>query len=319
MSKKDERKELLLGTDRAEIEQSSEGVRQILRTVPENSEFADLKLPLFPFKERQICSNCKRSSLMFCPNCMLPFSQYPPPQLKLPLELNIVHHPKEKKAKSTAVHAKIVCPAQTTIWEFPDFPTFNPNETLCVFPSDEAKSLTELDLSNFTKVVFIDSTWHQTHSMCLDPRIASLTKVRLNKHKTLFWRYQKESEDFLATIEAIYFFFKEFHMAQHDGKYDGEFDNLLFYYIFQYEHIQTLYENDEQKHLSKHLDPSYYRSRAKEKISKLTDEELKTVDTKITKKLEKKEDDEYFTPTENKLLIKNMNASKERKIDLSST
>jgi hypothetical protein len=46
----------------------------------------------------------------------------------------------------------------------------------------------------------------------------------------------------LATIEAIYFFFKEFN-----ANYQGEYDDLMYFYAHQYELIQNKYRNDTSK------------------------------------------------------------------------
>jgi DTW domain-containing protein YfiP len=192
---------------------------------------------------------------------MIPLAEYPPPPVTLPIALEIVHHPVEKKSKSTAVHACVLCPSQTRMWEFPDFPTFDPAETLCLFPSPDAKNLTEIDLTKFKRAVVIDCTWTQTFPIRTVPRIMPLTKVKLTNHKSLFWRFKRESCEFLSTIEAIYFFFKEYTMAANGGRYAGEVDNLLWYYVFQYENIQVIFERDKEKIASKRWAPDYVRAK----------------------------------------------------------
>lgn len=66
----------------------------------------------------------------------------------------------------------------------------------------------------------------------------------------MFWRYQKgEADTSLATIEALYFFFRDYEVAMnHAGKgYDayyeagGKWDNLLYYYAFNFKIIQDAY------------------------------------------------------------------------------
>ena len=65
----------------------------------------------------------------------------------------------------------------------------------------------------------------------------------------MFWRYQTGlSDQFLATIEAIYYFFVEWHRAQHGAgasdaaySYDGCYDNLLLLFRYQYCVIQRAY------------------------------------------------------------------------------
>ena len=64
-----------------------------------------------------------------------------------------------------------------------------------------------------------------------------LPSVMLTSHKSLFWRHQKNKPaTYLATIEAIYYFFVDFHnvtqqQQQKDlERYDGRYDNLLFFF-----------------------------------------------------------------------------------------
>ena len=46
--------------------------------------------------------------------------------------------------------------------------------------------------------------------------LANLPRVHIASYRTMFWRYQTGlSDQFLATIEAIYYFFVEWHRAQH--------------------------------------------------------------------------------------------------------
>ncbi|KAM9765724.1 tRNA-uridine aminocarboxypropyltransferase 1 isoform 2-T2 [Menidia menidia] len=83
------------------------------------------------------------------------------------------------------------------------------------------------------RVVFIDSTWNQTNKISTDERLQGLLQVELKTRKTCFWRRQKGKPDtYLATIEAIYYFFKDFQQLCLSQEYDGEYDNLLFFYSF---------------------------------------------------------------------------------------
>jgi len=70
--------------------------------------------------------------------------------------------------------------------------------------------------------------------------------VKIDEQKTLFWRYQDVGEECLATIEAIYYFYKEF-VTKQSGSYDGECDDLLYYYSFMYNLIQDRYKTQNKK------------------------------------------------------------------------
>ncbi|XP_069029754.1 tRNA-uridine aminocarboxypropyltransferase 1 [Embiotoca jacksoni] len=97
---------------------------------------------------------------------------------------------------------------------------------------DEAESL-ESRVYPLQRVVFIDSTWNQTNKISTDERLQDLLQVELTMRKTCFWRRQKGKPDtYLATIEAIYYFFKDFHEHCLSQEYNGEYDNLLFFYSY---------------------------------------------------------------------------------------
>ncbi|XP_026233437.1 DTW domain-containing protein 1 [Anabas testudineus] len=83
------------------------------------------------------------------------------------------------------------------------------------------------------RVVFIDSTWNQTNKISTDERLQDLLQVELKMRKTCFWRHQKGKPDtYLATIEAIYYFLKDFHEHCLAQEYNAEYDNLLFFYSY---------------------------------------------------------------------------------------
>lgn len=72
-----------------------------------------------------------------------------------------------------------------------------------------------------------------------------MPKVRLNSYETNFWRHQKVGKNCLATIEAIYYFYKEYNMAL-TGKYNGEYDNLLYFFVHYYKMIQNEYKTEKK-------------------------------------------------------------------------
>ncbi len=111
------------------------------------------------------------------------------------------------------------------------------------------------------------------------PHIANLPRLMINSYSTRFWRYQTgEPRTSLATLEAIYFFAREFELRQRVlaaaagaagaagavsseagggggsggsggagtvavAPYDGSFDNLLVYYHHMYHQIQDAYKS----------------------------------------------------------------------------
>jgi len=165
--------------------------------------------------------------------------------LHLPLEVDIIHHPTEPVSKSTAVHARVISPHQVHMYEFPDIPDYSKDETILLFPSTDSLTVQEVDFNIVKRVVFVDSQWQKTKRMLKDPKLQGLKCVRIDLQKTLFWRYQQCGDNCLATIEAIYYFFKEYQLKT-AGTYEGEYDNLLYYYSLFYNIIQDHYKTNQK-------------------------------------------------------------------------
>ncbi|NXJ14234.1 DTWD1 protein, partial [Odontophorus gujanensis] len=110
----------------------------------------------------------------------------------------------------------------------------------------EEKDLNECLSSNVNesaklkKVIFIDSTWNQTNKIITDERLQGLLQIELKTRKTCFWRHQKGKPDtYLSTIEAIYYFFVDYHQEILKENYKGQYDNLLFFFSFMYTLIKN--------------------------------------------------------------------------------
>ncbi|KAJ3291024.1 DTW domain-containing protein 1 [Rhizoclosmatium sp. JEL0117] len=261
-----------------------------------------------------------KSSHLYCAICCHPLEGQPAPSpVSLPLELHMYRHPGEKVSKSTSIHAKVVAPADTTMFvedckdlgknvggilndRYPD-----PSRVLLLFPSDDAKPLSKLPRSSFDKLIVLDGTWTQAKAMylCLkdagfqpvtigfpanasvaqqtqtektasidqnndlpespskkrnidstssiDASTSSLTTIKDPEPvKTLFWRYQKVGDHALATIEAVYYFYRDYFNVYESGKeYDGRFDGLLYYFRLQYETVQGYYKANPDKQFTK--------------------------------------------------------------------
>ena len=120
------------------------------------------------------------------------------------------------------------------------------------------------------RLVVIDGTWRQARAMLSDsstqiPAIKQLPRVKISSRKSVFWRFQNKNDEHLATIEAIYYFYRDFHgllvregaSAQGEGRGD-EYDNLLFFFKLFYERIQLYYNKNREKCFnSRHQNSSY--------------------------------------------------------------
>ncbi|KYQ99879.1 hypothetical protein DLAC_03833 [Tieghemostelium lacteum] len=196
--------------------------------------------------DRSICPQCSKKRKYFCYDCYIPFGDPEKnPKLKLPINVDIIHYPTELISKSTSIHCKVMARDDVNIIEYsPDHEyIYNYEETLLLYPSDDADFLTHVpNLDKVKKVIFIESQWHNTKKILANPSIQKIKCVKIDLQKTMFWRYQSMGDHCLATIEAIYYFFKEYHLASNNGLYNGEYDNLLYYYSLFYNLIQSEYK-----------------------------------------------------------------------------
>ncbi|KAF9912739.1 DTW domain-containing protein 1 [Linnemannia zychae] len=165
--------------------------------------------------EKAHCPDCNRNVRYFCNRCLklVGCPEGAVPQLKLPIKLDVIKHEQERDGKSTALHAKILAPDHVEVYAWKDMPKYeNVDRLLLLFPSPGAKQLSEIDPTSFDKLVVIDGTWEQANKMAKsDSPLLRMKRVTIAPHETLFWRHQKKASDHLATIEAIYYFLREYH------------------------------------------------------------------------------------------------------------
>ncbi|RUS76681.1 hypothetical protein EGW08_015571 [Elysia chlorotica] len=228
---------------------------------------------------RSACPLCGKSRKYFCYTCLIALPQIADriPKVKLPVTVDIIKHPNEIDGKSTSCHAAVLAPDDVRVFTYPCIPDYDPHKDLA---SDVAKTenststdlvigkkrcneqtlqtgdQTELPSKHpklslkvpFEKVVLIDSTWNQTRNIANDERLKNLTKVELKSQNTNFWRHQEGiPSTYLSTIEAIYYFMRDFHLFFLETKYDHEYDNLLFFFCFMYNKIQSSQKKAKKK------------------------------------------------------------------------
>jgi len=251
-------------TEKESKEEKLENLDEECCTLPkakqeETTEFLNgLKLASFDYLnslKRSVCPTCNRRRRYFCYTCFQRMGPSPEliPTVQLPIFLDILHHPQELKSKSTAIHAKVLSPDWTSIHEYPQIPDYNAEETVLLYPNKDAKAMEDLDLTKVKRVVVIDSTWNQTRFFLRDDKVQKLPCVKLQGKKTYFWRYQRECDTCLSTIEAIYYFYVEYR-AKMNGSYDGIYDNLLYFYIYLYQLIQRYYKEREGERVFHRID-----------------------------------------------------------------
>ncbi len=154
-------------------------------------------------------------------------------------------HKGESGTKSTALHAKVLAPDDVELHDAnvtdrgktATFPRhFDAQRTLLLFPTPNAKPISEYPADSFDSVIVVDGTWRQANAILRDDYWKSFRAVTIPDRKTSFWRYQDKSETYLATIEAIYYLYHDGVSEQiKSGKSDmpaelKQLDDLLFFF-----------------------------------------------------------------------------------------
>lgn len=201
-------------------------------------------------KDRVKCPKCHTKQKYYCPNCFISLAENTP-KVNLPIPVSVLQHPKEKVKRSSIIPSKILSPDKVEIYRtevLPENLKLDPETTLFLYPTKNAKTLKEIGkekLSKINHLLMIDSTWAQVNTFMKIPEINKLQAVKITTTETTFWRYQQVDSSNLATIEALYFFFKEYDevMRKEGENYDGKYDNLLYFYTFNYNLIQERYSS----------------------------------------------------------------------------
>lgn len=177
--------------------------------------FADYRFSMDPRKvaalPRIVCPSCKRKVHVYCPMCVrfvLP-EGVTLPEVPLPVNIDIVHHPQESKRKCTSIHGCMLSPKHIRMHEFPDeVPVYDPATTVFLFPKEDSPYIDELSpevASKIKTIVCCESTWQKAGSVVNHPNLKALPCVRLRNRESTFWRYQELGNQFLATLEAMYY------------------------------------------------------------------------------------------------------------------
>eukprot|EP00743_Colponemidia_sp_Colp-15_P008457 GILK01009193.1.p1 GENE.GILK01009193.1~~GILK01009193.1.p1 ORF type:complete len:296 (+),score=62.80 GILK01009193.1:23-910(+) len=246
--------------------------------------------PLRQAGGRTKCSVCQQSRKFFCYSCFQVVGDPTGiPRLSLPIKVDIVHHPTEKLSKSSATHAKVLAPDDVTFLDYPaDIPDYDLESTVLLFPCDDAVSFSEIDASKIKRCVFVDSTWSQTKQIVQHPKMHRLRRVKIDSRKTTFWRFQRLSDEYLSTLEAIYFAVVEYITAT-KGRYEHEVDNLLYYYTFLHGVIQDFYKANRHKsfvHINNYIDYNPLEGKGEQASESTVESTQDTSDTNNTNRSE---------------------------------
>ncbi|KAL3085014.1 hypothetical protein niasHS_010083 [Heterodera schachtii] len=194
-----------------------------------NKFSSDQFCTLATLTERQICSECGRKRMFFCYDCKVYVGRVGSmaPRVELPLFVDIVKHRHELNSKSTAIHALLISPGQTRIFDkFEEVPNyalecFATENVAVLFPSKNSQSIAQFVRENgpLRRIVVLDSTWNTVGQLRNMANIAKLPMVHLRQYTTDYWRPQNGlSADHLATIEAIYYACVESQEAEREWR-----------------------------------------------------------------------------------------------------
>ncbi|KAF6032983.1 DTWD1 [Bugula neritina] len=224
-------------------------------------------------KQRVTCPDCGRKRMYFCYSCRMYVNnlQTVMPKVELPVQVHIIKHTKELDSKSTAVHAALLAPTHCHIYSYPDIPEYNSTSDVVVYPSEDSMTVADWAKSwssNSTAVntcehkqqpavrtiIFIDCTWTQTHSIISSPQLSGLVRISMCDYHTQFWRPNgaKRGATYLSTIEAIYFFLREYHTTYLNLPYDAEYDNLLMIFKFMFLKIKKFHNGGDNLKAYRH-------------------------------------------------------------------
>mmetsp|Transcript_10086 Transcript_10086/g.8880 ORF Transcript_10086/g.8880 Transcript_10086/m.8880 type:complete len:177 (-) Transcript_10086:39-569(-) len=149
--------------------------------------------------------------------------------------------------KSSIIASKIICPENVTIHNSLQIDEFDYESTILLFPKEDSTPITSMskeELSKIKNVVLIDSTWLQVNKFLQNDNVNKLKTVVINTEQTIFWRYQRGvSDKNLSTIEAMYFFMRDYSNVI----MQGEYDDLLYFYAYTYALIQNEYKKGAKK------------------------------------------------------------------------
>ncbi|KAI8343237.1 DTW domain-containing protein [Chlamydoabsidia padenii] len=222
---------------------------------PSSAPMSDLQIDddtiLHNTSDRHKCPKCEKTVKYFCYRCfdVVGMDRSQVPTVKLPVHLDVIKHERELDGKSTAIHARVLAPDNVTLYGYNQIPTYDqPERTLLLFPGPNAKTLKEIPRESFDRIVVLDGTWRQATRMAREaPQLQGLQQITIAPRKTQFWRFQQKSENHLATIEAIYYTYREYAEAYEQGDYHGQYDNLMYYYRFFYHLIQDRYRQNHDR------------------------------------------------------------------------
>jgi DTW domain-containing protein YfiP len=164
-------------------------------------------------QDRAACGTCGKRRKYFCYSCFEVIGDRDlVPRVTLPVHLDVVFYPSEIAGKATSLHAAVLAGKENvSVHTFPQIPKFTPGEAVVLYPTVDAVRVDEMaveDLKRIKHVIVLDSQWQTVARMDAHESLEGLRRVKIRMYTTTFWRYQQVGPHCLATIEAIYYFYR---------------------------------------------------------------------------------------------------------------
>ena len=94
-------------------------------------------------------------------------------------------------------------------------------------------------------MILIESSWDAGEKMLENKNLQPLRHLKLlPMKKTLYWRDHHFGSDGVCTIEAIYYFYRQYYERLNEGSYDGRYDDLLFYFRVGFQKALLYYKQN---------------------------------------------------------------------------
>lgn len=173
-----------------------------------------------------------------CPRCQSPQARclcdFTPKNLTSPLPLIILRHKDEKNhylntakiLELSLTNAKIFDGEIFSTDIFNDYPTIK--NWVLIFPTEDSHSSTELKEKNppskIEGIIMIDGTWKKAKKIFyLNSFLQNLPKAKLAQSYPSQYELRKcGKENFLSTLEAYVYFFKEWNSEKENNENEGE-------------------------------------------------------------------------------------------------
>lgn len=200
---------------------------------------------------REQCA-CGKKRRLVCAECVrfvgVPADEQVP-RLRLPLHVHVLLD--DNRRKATGLHAKLLAPDHVSVIEYGEqpMPAFDPETTLVLFPSKQAKFIDEVErLERFSSIVLIDCRW-TTLRAANESALQQLQHVKLRHvpEKSVFWRYHDAGDGCVSSIEALYYAFKEIMRVTGQTVSGGTLEDLLYIFALQADSIRQDYAYNPRK------------------------------------------------------------------------